>query len=137
MPARLRLSCRVLLIVVLVRPDLYAAVRLTIVLFSSPLTLTEFIWPPGLGPSTGLQVLPGPRFFYQSWFHNWSDGSDIWIDSGSPGSVVVTASVELASVNARTRDAIDHGCPWVGLTHGSGRVEISQFLVGWFRLGPL
>jgi len=63
MPARLRLSCRALLIVVLVRPDFYAAVRLTIVLFSSPLTLTEFIWPPGLGPSTGLQVLPGPRFF--------------------------------------------------------------------------
>jgi len=23
-------------------------------MFSSPFTLTEFIWPPGLGPSTGL-----------------------------------------------------------------------------------
>ena len=24
-----------------------------------------------------------------------------------------------------------HSCPWVGLTHGLGWVEIFQFLVGW------
>ena len=26
---------------------------------------------------------------------------------------------------------LQQSCPWVGLTHGSGWVEIFQFLVGW------
>jgi len=43
-----------LLIIVLVRPKFYSALCLAIVQFSSPFTLTEFIWLPGLGPSTGL-----------------------------------------------------------------------------------
>ena len=51
-----RLSRRALLIIVLVRPNSYSAMCLTVVQFSSPLKLTEFIWPRGLGPSTGLQV---------------------------------------------------------------------------------
>jgi len=52
MPMRLRLSCHALLIIVLVRLNFYSAQCLE---FSSPFTLTEFIWwPPGLGPSTDL-----------------------------------------------------------------------------------
>ena len=43
---RLRLSCRALLIIVLARPNFYSALCLAIVQFSSPFTLTEFIWPP-------------------------------------------------------------------------------------------
>jgi len=54
MPTRLRLGCRALLIIVLVRPNFYSALRLATVQFSSPFTKTEFIWPLGLGPSTGL-----------------------------------------------------------------------------------
>ena len=56
MPTRLRLSCRTLLIIVLVRPSFYSALCLAIVQFGSPLTLTEFIWPSGLDPSTGLYI---------------------------------------------------------------------------------
>ena len=47
-------SCRALLIIVLVKPNLYSAMCLAIVQFSNPFTLTEFIWPPGLGSSTRL-----------------------------------------------------------------------------------
>jgi len=47
MPTRLRLSCRALLIIVLVRPVFYSALCLAIVQSSRPFTLTEFIWPPG------------------------------------------------------------------------------------------
>jgi len=36
-----------LLIIVLVRPSFYSALRLAIVQFRSPFTLTEFVWPPG------------------------------------------------------------------------------------------
>jgi len=52
----IRLSCRALLTIVLVMSDFYSALCLAIVQFSSPFTLTEFIWPPSLGPSTGLEV---------------------------------------------------------------------------------
>ena len=52
------------------------------------------------------------------------------------GSVVVTidnhpAVVPFAyKVRAKWTN-INQRCPWVGLTHGSGWVEIFQFLVGW------
>jgi len=42
MPTRLRLSCRALLIIVLVRSDGYSSLCLATVQFSSPFTLTEF-----------------------------------------------------------------------------------------------
>jgi len=52
----IQLSCRALLTIVLVMSDFYSALCLAVAQFSSPFTLTEFIWPPGLGPSTGLEV---------------------------------------------------------------------------------
>jgi len=52
MPTRLRLSCRALLIIVLVGPNFYSALRSAIVQFSSRFTLTGFIWLPGLGRCT-------------------------------------------------------------------------------------
>jgi len=58
MSTRLRLSCRALLIIVLVRPNFYSALRLAIVQFSSPFMLTEFIWHPGHGTSTGSSWAP-------------------------------------------------------------------------------
>jgi len=42
MPTRLRLSCRTLLIIVLLRPNFYSAPCLATVQFSSPFALTEF-----------------------------------------------------------------------------------------------
>jgi len=59
MPTRLRLSCRALLITVLVKPNFYSALCSAVAQFSSPFTLAEFIWPPGLGRSTGLSVAVG------------------------------------------------------------------------------
>jgi len=50
---RLRLS-RHAFSIALVRPNFYSALSLAIVQFSSPFTLTEFIWPLGFDPSTGL-----------------------------------------------------------------------------------
>jgi len=41
MPTRLRLSCRALLFIVLVRPNFYSALCLAIVQFSSPFILTD------------------------------------------------------------------------------------------------
>ena len=61
MPTRLRLSCRVLLITVLVGPNFHPARCLATVQFSSPFTLTEFI--------NGLQALAlllGYRSYWRS-----------------------------------------------------------------------
>jgi len=52
----IRLSCRALLTIVLVMSNFYSALCLAVVQFSSPFTLAESIWPPGLGPSTGLEI---------------------------------------------------------------------------------
>jgi len=41
----------------------------------------------------------------------------------------------LLDVQLRRRS--QQSCPWVGLTHGLGWVEIFQFLLDWVGLGPL